>query len=92
MEEENHIDKFRKKEKPNYWKAEKTITLTTLMGSELTINRILYTGPNADPKKPKRCLSITKNTKSVAFDIEMYQAIMQSLSQLGEGFELKEPV
>ncbi len=88
MEENKALEQFRKKENPN-WKEEDSIELTTLMGRVLSVNRILYQGPNSDPKKPKRCLSLTKNGKSVAFDIEMYQAVVAAIKELGEGFELK---
>ena len=73
--------------KKNNWKEEDSIEVETIMGKIVSINRILYIGENADPQKPKRCISITKNGKSVAFDIEMYLAICQAIKEMGKGFE-----
>ena len=91
-EDKFEIDKFKKKERTNFWKAEDTIVLETLMKSELTVNRIIYIGPNSAGKKAKRCISITKNGKSVSFDVEMAKAIAASITQLGKGYELKEVI
>lgn len=77
------IQKFEKKQN---WISEANISLETLAKSVMTINRIRYVGKYANPKKPKRCLSITKNGKSVAFDIEMAKAVAASLHELGDEY------
>jgi len=90
IDENKELERFKKKDKSTNWKPEQTIELETLMGSSLTINRILYIGDKASNAKPKRCISLTKNGKSVAFDIEMYQAVAAAMKKLGAGFELQE--
>ena len=85
MVEDNEINKFivtGKGKSP--WKEEDHLDLKTLHGNILHISRIVFVGDKADKKNPKRCLSITKNGKSVAFDIEMTKAIAGCLHKLGD--------
>jgi len=77
------------KEHPD-WLEEKSIEFDTVMGKKLKINRILYVGKYADPAKPKRCISITKNRKSVAWDIENSRAVEAAIRVLSKGYIPKE--
>ena len=77
------IDKFKKKDD---WQEEDFEDLVTLQKKDLHISRIIYIGKNQDPNKPKRCLSITKSGKSVAFDIEMCKAVAAVIHKLGDEF------
>jgi len=68
------------------WVVEKSIEFPTLMGKILTVNRIKYNGKFAKKENPKRCVSITKNKKSVAWDIELSAAVAAAVRQLSKDF------
>ncbi len=76
------IDKYKKKDD---WLPEESIDLETLQKKTLHISRIIYVGKNKTDI-PKRCLSITKAGKSVAFDIEMAKAVAAVLHKLGDEY------
>lgn len=88
MDEKNKelIEKFQVKEKVLNWKEERSFDLETPNKAKLHISRIVYIGENADPENPKRCISITKNGKSVAFDIEMGDASAAAIQELSDGY------
>ncbi len=86
MENNEKIKQFEAPPKPIHWKEEEHIDLITPQKATIHISRIKYIGENADPEHPKRCLSVTKNGKSVAFDIEMCQAVGAALEELGMEF------
>ena len=76
------IDKFKKSDD---WIEESHVDLETLQKKTLHLSRIVYVGKNKTDT-PKRCLSITKAGKSVAFDIEMCKAVAAVLHELGDEF------
>jgi len=80
------IEKFQAKPKVLNWKEEQSFDLETPNKAKLHISRIVYIGENADPDNPKRCISLTKNGKSVAFDIEMGDAGAAAIQELCDGF------
>jgi len=86
MDNDEKIAKFEAPPKPKHWEEEDHKDLITPQKATIHISRIKYIGENADPEKPKRCLSITKNGKSVAFDIEMCLAVGAALEELGIDF------
>ncbi len=57
---------------PNKWRAEEEVTLETIHKSHLTIARIIFDKESP----PKRCMAISKNRKSVAFDLEMIPTVV----------------
>ena len=86
MNKESAIAKFEAPSKVNHWEEEDHIDLITPQKATMHISRIIYAGDNADESNPKRCLSLTKNGKSVAFDIEMAIAVAAAVQKLGEEF------
>ena len=86
MERKNVIEKFQKPERENHWEEEECLDLITPQQATLHVSRIMYIGENAEKDNPKRCLSVTKNGKSVAFDIEMAFAVAAALQELGDKF------
>lgn len=86
MENKEKIEQFKAPDKPKHWEEEDHLDLITPQKATIHISRIRYIGENADPEKPKRCLSVTKNGKSVAFDIEMCQAVAAAMEELGMEF------
>lgn len=78
------------------WREEAHIDLRTLKGEPLRIARIIYVGdskdksPSALALRGKRCISITKNYKTVAFDAELGHLIAKEIWKLSEGFVPKE--
>ena len=60
------------------WDVEDSVEIKTLKNSDLSVERIVYRGE--DP--PKRCIAITKNRRSVAFDLEMVPVIISSLKKV----------
>ncbi len=86
MDNEAKIKQFAASERPKHWEEEQHIDLITPQKATIHISRIKYIGENADPERPKRCLSVTKNGKSVAFDIEMCQAVGAAMEELGMDF------
>ena len=86
MERKDVIEKFQKPERENHWEEESCLDLITPQQATLHVSRIIYIGENAEKDNPKRCLSVTKNGKSVAFDIEMAFAVAAALQELGDKF------
>jgi len=60
------------------WRSEQEEELQTLKKSRLKISRIVY--DKEDP--PKRCIAISKNRRSVAFDIEMVPVVIAVLKKI----------
>ena len=83
---EETIKKFAAPVKENHWAEEDHIDLITPQKAIMHVSRIIYDGENVDKDNPKRCLSLTKNGKSVAFDIEMAFAVAAAIQKLGEEF------
>ena len=86
MDRKEVIEKFQKPERENHWEEEQSLDLITPQQATLHVSRIKYIGENADTDNEKRCLSVTKNGKSVAFDIEMAYAVAAALQELGDKF------
>ena len=75
--EDELIDQFKVKSESK-WIAEEEIELETLQKSRLKLSRIVYN--ESDP--PKRCIALSKNRKSVAFDIEMIPVVIATLKKI----------
>lgn len=60
------------------WNTEDFVEFPTLRSSVLRLSRIVF--DEEDP--PKRCISISKNRKSIAFDIEMIPLVLSALRKL----------
>ena len=86
MDRKEVIEKFQKPERENHWEEEQSLDLITPQQATLHVSRIKYIGENAEKDNEKRCLSITKNGKSVAFDIEMAYAVAAALQELGDKY------
>jgi len=74
--------------KKNKWVEEDHRDLKTLQGKILHLSRIKFVPvqPELSKEPIKRCLSLTKNGRSVAFDIEMVKAVTAYLEELGADF------
>jgi hypothetical protein len=61
--------------KDNKWKDEESREIPTLRNSILKITRIIYDGENP----PKRCLALSKNRRTLAFDIELVPIVLATM-------------
>ena len=73
------------KNKKNHWDEEAHINLPTVLGIDVHISRIRFIQKDGIATN-KRCISITKNRRSVAFDIEMAKAVAASIKELGDEY------
>ena len=71
--------------KKNHWDEEAHINLPTVLGIDVHISRIRFVQKDGIATN-KRCISITKNRRSVAFDIEMAKAVAASIKELGDEY------
>ena len=71
--------------KKNHWDEEAHINLPTVLNIDVHISRIRFVKKDG-VKTNKRCISITKNRRSVAFDIEMCKAVAAAINELGDDY------
>ncbi len=60
------------------WTSEDEVTLETIQKAHLKIARIIF----EKESPPKRCLSFSKNRKSVAFDLEMVPIVVNYMIKM----------
>ena len=72
-------------DKKNHWDEEAHINLPTVLGIDVHISRIRFVQKDGITTN-KRCISITKNRRSVAFDIEMCKAVAAAIKELGDEY------
>ena len=71
--------------KKNHWDEEAHINLPTVLNIDVHVSRIRFVPKDGKPSN-KRCISITKNRRSVAFDIEMCKAVAAAINELGDKY------
>ena len=79
MTEENKAIEMFLVKKESKWEAEEEVELQTLQKSVLKLSRIKFI---EDDGHIKRCIALSKNRKSVAFDIEMIPAVIAVLKKI----------
>ena len=85
MDRDKAIEAFKAPVKENHWSEEDCVNLLTPQNATLHLSRIVFTG-EGEASGQKRCISVTKNGKSVAFDIEMAFAVAAVVQKLGEKY------
>jgi hypothetical protein len=78
MNEEKPITEKLVVKQDTRWSEEEAVVLETIQKAHLRLARIIY--EKANP--PKRCIAISKNRKSIAWDIEMAPVIVNYIVKM----------